>query len=618
VRYRRFFNAEVETGVIDKIIASLHHRGPDDQQRYADHRVGMFHTRLSIIELSPLGRQPYRFEDLVLVFNGELYNYREVREQLVHKGYQFISNSDTEVLIKAFHCWGEDCVSHFIGMFAFAVYRESTNEIWLFRDRAGVKPLYYRYENGTLFFASELSALLLFPVERQIDIAGLSLYFRFGFIPHPHTIYTGIHKLEPAHWMKVSAKGVKKHKYWSVNHLVDDARSENDWLDHLEAVLTSAFRYRMVSDVPVGIFLSGGIDSSLMAAILQKHQQIHAFTIGFEEKKFDELAYAQQVAAELGMQHTQKTLTLKDAHAKFNEFYSVYDEPFADTSGIPVGVVTKLAKDHGMKVVLSADGGDEIFGGYDHYRDASQLYRKLNAVPLSMRRAMAGTSRTLFAKSVRQRTNFLNLEHKAYAFEEVATATTPAGFYEAFIANQSTAEIVRMIPTASFPGLPLDTNATETQQIMMDWDFQYHLPGDLLTKVDRATMYQSVECREPFLDHRIVELAARMPLDMKVRGRQGKYVLRKLLARHLPSRYFERKKQGFSIPIFDWFSREMDSMFNEYLSPGFLAHMPFMDAKEIQREHDKYRDNKKYQKPYNMEKMWRIMSFAMWWEKYHG
>lgn len=611
-----FFNADVEEGVIDEVTKRLYHRGPDDQQRYLHDRVGLIHTRLSIIELSPLGRQPYRFEDLVLVFNGELYNYKEVREQLIGKGYQFISNSDTEVLIKAFHYWGESCVSRFIGMFAFAIYNESTKEIWLFRDRAGVKPLYYNYHNGSLFFASELAALMTFPIEKEIDVAGASLYFRFGFIPHPYTIYKGINKLEPGHWMKVSAKDLENHQYWSVNHRLDEVRSENDWLDELESILTSAFRYRMVSDVPVGVFLSGGIDSSLLAAILQKHQPLHSFTIGFEEKKFDELSYASKVAASLRMEHITKTLTLEEARERFHEFYSVYDEPFADTSGIPTGVVTTLAKDHGMKVVLSADGGDEIFGGYEQYRRASQLYHKLHKMPSWGRRGVAGVSRNVFAKSIRQRTNIFNLEHKAYAFEELADARTTATFYEALIANQSTAEIVNMVPTASFPDLPLKSNANDIRQVMMDWDFQYHLPGDLLTKIDRATMYHSIECREPFLDHRIVELAARMPVSMKIRDRQGKYILRKLLTRYLPAEYFERKKQGFSIPIFDWFTREMDGLFDKYLSPEFISSIPFLDAGEISREHQKYRDNKKHNKQYNMEKMWRILSFAMWWEKY--
>ncbi len=612
-----FYNAQVDQDRIQAVLAKLRHRGPDDHRVYIQNDVGLIHTRLSIIELSELGAQPYRFESLVLVFNGELYNYQEVREELKKRGYSFQSNSDTEVLIKAFHCWREQCVDRFIGMFAFSIYDEGTDEMFLFRDRIGVKPLYYSFQEGVLYFASELKALSVFNISKEIDPDAVSLYFRFGFVPHHLSIYQNVSKLEAGHCLKVSRKGLTNNKYWNVNPEVVQGRKEEEWLEELEALLISAFRYRMVSDVPVGVFLSGGIDSSLLTAILQKHHGgIHSFTIGFDETGFDESSYARKVAQHLHTRHTQKILKLDEARELLTHFYSIYDEPFADTSGIPTACVTQLAKDNGVKVVLSADGGDELFGGYMHYQQALGLYRKFAVLPSGVRRAISKSTRLLAPPVVREKIYALNTEHKAYAFEEVIAAENPVKFFEAFLANQSLSEINRMMNFASVGTMGFSENGRGPLQSMMAWDFQYYLPDDLLVKVDRATMFHSVECREPFLDHRVVEFSMRLPDELKIKDGKGKYLLRKLAARYVPAEYFERKKQGFSIPIFSWFSQELDALFNQYLSLERLRNIPFFNVLEIQREHRKYNHYKKHGKQYNIEKMWRILSFMLWWEKY--
>ncbi len=616
-----FYNAKVDQGQIHSLMSKLHHRGPDDQRFYTRNDVGLVHTRLSIIELSERGAQPYRFENLVLVFNGEIYNYQEVREELKKYGYSFQSNSDTEVLIKSFHCWREQCVDHFLGMFAFGIYDESTDEIFLFRDRVGVKPLYYSFQQGVLFFASELKALSVFNISREIDLDAVSLYFRFGFIPHHLSIYKSVSKLEAGHYLKISRQGMMKKKYWKPNHEIIQNRKENDWIEELETLLISAFRYRMVSDVPVGVFLSGGVDSSLLTAILQKHYGgIHTFTIGFEESDFDESTYARKVAEHLKSHHVQKVLKLEEARYLLTNFYSVYDEPFADTSGIPTACVTHLAKDYGMKVVLSADGGDELFGGYTHYQNALSLFAKFTVLPSGIRHALSKSMRVLAPPMLRRKIYPLNVEHKTYAFEEIIAAESPSQFFEAFIANQSLDEIAKIMGSASVGTMGFLDNGYGPLQAMMAWDFHFYLPDDLLVKVDRATMFHSVECREPFLDHRVVELAARIPTDLKIKEGKGKYLLQKLLSRYVPQEYFERKKQGFSIPIFAWFRKELDEMFDNYLSTEKLGEVPFFDVKEIQREHKKYRYYKKHNKQYNIEKMWRILSFMLWWEKHvkHG
>jgi len=612
-----FFNTKVDDRQVKALIQNLRHRGPDDQQFYLRDDVGLIHTRLSIIELSTLGAQPYRFENLVLAFNGEIYNYREIRQDLVKHGYSFISNSDTEVLIKAFHCWREKCMDHFIGMFAFSIYDEEKDEFFLVRDRVGVKPLYYSYQNGALYFASELKALKPFHLSNEINLESVSLYFRFGFIPHHLSIFKAISKLEPGTYLKVSRKEMIKKKYWAVDGEIDQSKKENEWEDELEALLISSFRYRMVSDVPVGVFLSGGIDSSLLTAILQKHSgNIHSFTIGFEESEFDESAYARQVAGLLETKHTQKILKLEEARKLLLNFYSIYDEPFADTSGLPTGCVTKLVKENGVKVVLSADGGDELFGGYTHYQEAMNLFRKFNSLPIALRRTISKSVGLLFPPGLRKKISPLNMEHKIYAFEEIVSAGNSIDFFEAFLANQSVTEISQMVQSASNGSMGFTRKDLTDLQAMMAWDFQFYLPDDLLVKVDRATMYYGVECRDPFLDHRLVEFASRMPEELKIRNGKGKHILRKILKKYVPEKFYERKKQGFSIPIFAWFSRELDEMFEHYLSNVSLKNIAFFDGQEIQREFAKYKLYKKQGKQYNIEKMWRILSFMLWWEKY--
>lgn len=612
-----FYNARLSEHQISELIGGLKHRGPDAQQFYEKNDVGLVHTRLSIIELSALGAQPYRFENLVLVFNGELYNYKEVREELIKVGYSFLSNSDTETLIKAFHHWGPSCIDRFIGMFAFAVYDETLDEMYLFRDRVGVKPLYFSYTGGQLFFASELKVFTTFRLDQEINTDAVSLYFRFGFIPAHHSIYRSVHKLEAGHYLKISRTDFVKKKYWTVSPKIDDQKTEKIWLEELESLLISAFRYRMVSDVPVGVFLSGGIDSTLLTSILQKYEGgIHTFTIGFSEKKFDESIYAQKVARHLGTVHTQKTLNLNEARSLLRSFYDIYDEPFADTSGIPTACVTQLAKQNGLKVVLSADGGDELFGGYTHYRNTLRLWKKFQKFPMSIRSAMAKGSRTFLPSSLRKNVSLLNLEHKVYAFEELAEAEDPASFFEAIVANQTPAEINRLMVGKNSSSVQAPPGGSSPLQAMMNWDFQYFLPDDLLVKVDRATMFFGVECREPFLDHRVVEFAATIPDSLKIKDGKGKFLLRKLLKNYVPEELYERKKQGFSIPVFAWFNQELDGMFSHYLSADSLKRVPFLNAEEIGREHRKYLQYKKNGKEYNIEKMWRILSFMLWWEKY--
>ncbi len=612
-----YYNAHLDRDKLDALLQTLRHRGPDDQNFYIDGDVGLLHTRLSILELTDLGRQPYSFESLSLTFNGEIYNFREVREDLKKSGYSFISDSDTEVLIKAFHHWGERCVDHFIGMFAFAIYNKQSDELYLYRDRLGVKPLYYSFNQGTLYFASELKAFEIFDVPKELNLDATAAYFRFGYVPSDQSIFRSVAKLQAGHFLKVNRRGISTHGYWNPNGGLIQNRSEDDWADELEQLLISAFRYRMVSDVPVGIFLSGGIDSSLLAAVLQKHMgDINSFTIGFNERDFDESVFAKRTADYLGIRHTEKMLNLEDARGLLLNFYSIYDEPFADTSGIPVACVTQLAKQSGMKVVLSADGGDELFGGYTHYQRAYSLFRRFSVIPPALRRLAVKSSRVMVSSEMRNRITPYNFQHRLSALEELLLSKSPTSFFEAFLANQSLDEISDLIDHHVVKKTQPESSDAHPLKDMMDWDLKYYLPDDLLVKVDRATMFYGIECRDPFIDNRLVEFAARVPLDLKFRKGDQKYILKKLLRRYLPAEFFERKKRGFSIPIFEWFSKDLDNLFNEYLSEENLKKTPFLNAATVQNELRKYFQYKKRNQSYNIEKMWRLLSFMMWHKRW--
>jgi asparagine synthase (glutamine-hydrolysing) len=597
-----------------QLLRKLHHRGPDGNGVFEGDHVTLLHTRLSILELSDLGAQPYYYENLVLIFNGELYNYQEVRKELIKVGYSFQSNADTEVLIKAFHCWREQAINHFIGMFAFAIYDVAINELYLFRDRVGVKPLYYIYNNNNkLAFASEIKALSLLAKSKEIDKNALVNYFRFGYTSSNQSIYRSILKLEPGHFITINNYGLKHTQYWRprTNPILN--KTEPEWLAELETLLVSAFRYRMVADVPVGIFLSGGIDSSLLAAMLKKHYgNINSFTVGFEESKFDESTFSRIIAKHLDVEHTDRILQLKDAKEIFQNFYEIYDEPFADISGIPTSFVTKLAKEYGMKVVLSADGGDELFGGYSHYNRAFSLFLRIQRIPYRIRKLLVYSSKKLITRSLRVNINFFNFEHKLYSLEELLLTNNLKLFFESVIANQAIVEIENLL-NFSYPYLAeSEYDVDQSKQALLMWDFNNYLPNDLLVKVDGATMYHSMECREPFLDHRLVELSCQMPIDFKMKNGIGKYPLRKLLSKYIPSPYFERRKQGFSIPLFEWFKEELDASFEDYFSDESLNKISYLNKAEVQREFQKYRINKKNNKDYNIEKMWRLLSYLMW------
>ncbi|MEL6925456.1 MAG: asparagine synthase (glutamine-hydrolyzing) [Bacteroidota bacterium] len=386
----------IEAPLLDRMRDTMAYGGPDAAQSWIseDGRLGFGHRRLSILDLSEEGTQPFHWNGMTICFNGEVYNFTEVKKKMPE--YEFKSGTDTEVILKAFHKWGKECVHHFRGMFAFAIYAPESGQLVLCRDRVGVKPLYWYLKDGLFMFASELKAFHQHPAfDTSINHEAVSLFLQQGYIPSPQCIFKHAHKLEAGHWMEVDASlNIKKTKYWSVKQAYakseTDQRSEDLILEELEALLKESFQLRMVADVPVGMFLSGGIDSSLVTALLQNQYDhpLKTFTIGFEHKERDEAPYAKKVAEHLGTDHTELYCTESDATDIIPEFFSIYDEPTGDHSGIPTYLVSKLAREQ-VKVSLSADGADELFGGYAKYQITKNYYGKVNALPRIFRKGMS-------------------------------------------------------------------------------------------------------------------------------------------------------------------------------------------------------------------------------------
>jgi len=620
-----FVSNEYQKTDLQKMGNKISHRGPDSGGEFLNIPVGLVHKRLSVLDLSDSANQPYFFDKLVLIFNGEIYNYKELRQLLVKKGYQFDSNSDTEVVIKAFHYWREKSVEHFIGMFAFALYDLNDQNLFLFRDRIGVKPIYFYSHNKQFIFASELKAIKsIIPLD--VSSQGVNDYLRFGYTIGANTIYKNVYKLEPGHFLKykIFNQSLTKTCYWSPeNFLLDpfEIKSEEKHADELEELLVSSFKYRMVSDVPIGIFFSGGIDSSLVSTLLSKHfGQINTFTIGFESDttRFNEAKYANKIAHYLGTNHTEKILTMREAKVRLDDFYNIYDEPFSDASGIPTSLVSELAKSKGMKVVLSSDGGDELFGGYPRYKQLEKIGRNLVNVPIGLKNLAHSTLLPLAnISSELAYGNFGNRISKI--LENIGTDDWQA-FYEANIVAISKSQMDKYTfrNSNNLPLFHADIKNIHPIKQFMLWDLKYYLPDDLLVKIDRATMYHGLEGREPFLDHRLVEFALRTPVKLLMKDGIEKYLLKKILTRHLPNKLFDRPKQGFSIPMFEWFKKDFDNMIISKLNiNSFGKYQQIINYEYIKKEMKLYMHSKSVNKEYNITMIWRLLSFALWGEKWN-
>ncbi len=618
---------------LGRAVRSLQQRGPDDSGTWvrASGDVGFGHTRLSILDLSPSGHQPMLSADgdAVMVFNGEVYNFAEIRRELEKLGHVFRSSGDSEVVLAALREWGIAAVDRFIGMFAIALWQESTRRLWLIRDRMGVKPLYWSWDGRVLWFGSELKALRAHRAfAPELDRTALGEYFQFGYISAPRSVYRNVHKLRPGHWLELRETGNPVARcYWSaLEPRAPFTESENELEERLESLLIDAFRYRMVSDVPVGVFLSGGVDSSLVAAILQKHSggTVHTFTVGFSDPRYDESRWARQVAAHLGTLHTEHVLSPAQVPRILERWADVFDEPFGDSSGVPTFLVSRVAREN-VKVALSADGGDELFSGYERYALTLARQRRLARVPRPARVAISqaleilapaqGLLERLPAGGVRHATRRMIVD-RFEKLRHVLPDAEPGAVYDMSMSFWLPGETARLLGEPVAPRPALNGYPRRFPDHMSCCDIRHYLPDDILTKVDRTTMAVGLEGREPLLDHRLVEFALRLPYELRQGPLGTKHLLRRVLYRYVPKSVLERPKQGFSMPMSRWLRGELAPLIDTCLEPGRVRSAGILDPAITERAVRNFREGGPARDRIDVQKVWLLVAFEMWREKW--
>ncbi|MEK6372959.1 MAG: asparagine synthase (glutamine-hydrolyzing) [Acidobacteriota bacterium] len=613
------------------------HRGPDDAGQFVDERCGVAFgfRRLAIIDLTPAGHQPMESASgrFVLMFNGEVYNFAALRAELESSGAApaWRGHSDTEVLLACFERWGvEDSVKRFIGMFAMALWDRREQVLHLIRDRMGVKPMYYGFAGGTLLFGSELKSFLAYPgFDPDIDRDALALYTRYAYVPSPYTIYRNARKLPAGTILSISTTGDPGPKaYWSVAEVAERQTatrfrgSEEEALSRLDALLHDAVRLRMISDVPLGVFLSGGIDSSMVTAIMQQQNTspVKTFSIGFTEESYDEARYAAAVARHLGTDHTELYVTPREALDVVPLLPHIYDEPFADSSQIPTYLVSRLARER-VTVSLSGDGGDELFGGYHRYFLGRQAWGRVQRIPARLRPLISGALKgvplsvwdRIFDVERGVAPRRLRRDRAGERLHKLAAAlrtNDPDTLY-----HQVVSQWTNVVPAAR--ELPLAVTAGDAGHFLRDhtermmyFDQISYLPDDILVKVDRASMAVSLEAREPLLDHRLVEFAWSLPLEMKIRGNRGKWILRRLLKQYIPEDLVERPKMGFGIPIDRWLREPLRDWAESLLDERKLRADGFFDADQILQKWREHLAGRGEWQHY----IWTVLMFQAWLE----
>lgn len=589
-------------------------RGPDSTGVFTDQLgfLGMAHRRLSIVDLTDSGAQPMHstLGIFAIVFNGEIYNHLDLRKEL--GGRVWCGNSDTETFLACIEAWGiEGTLSKAVGMFAFALWDKQERTLTLARDRMGEKPLYWGWQGDTLLFGSELKALKAHPdFVGEIDRNALALLLRHNYIPAPHSIYKGIHKLPAGHFVTIphgaGPADVQPQAYWRMNDAVQSGLaqpftgSDAEAVDALEAQLTESVGLQMLADVPLGAFLSGGVDSSTVVALMQKQsqQRVRTFAIGFDEPGYNEAEQAKAVAQHLGTDHAELYVGAAEALVLVPKLPTIYCEPFADSSQIPTYLVSQMARKQ-VTVALSGDGGDELFGGYNPYQFVPRVWQGLSWLPAPVRSAL----QSMLAP--------LPLPAKLAKLREVMAALTPQELYRQVLSHWPSPE--SLVLGADEPATLLNTPEAwpavdSLEHWMMAMDAQTYMVDDVLTKVDRAAMANSLETRVPLLDHRVVELAWRMPLNMKIRNGQGKWVLRQVLYRHVPREMIERPKKGFSIPLAAWLRGPLrewaEALLNEQRlkAEGYLNPAPIRQAwlAHVQGKAD------------HSTRLWGVLMFQAW------
>lgn len=623
------FNHYSSEKVLSDMTNTLVHRGPDsgDISFFAKEaaQVGLGHRRLAIIDLSETGKQPMQLDNLWLCFNGEIYNYKEIKNELKVLGHQFIGDSDSEMILHSYREWGKSCLDKFLGMFAFVIFDNERNEIFCARDRAGVKPFHYYWKDGLFMFASELKAFHVHPkFEKIVNLDAVAAFLQYGNVPTPHCIFDYCKKLKPGHSLSFNFqyKELEEKQYWNVYDSYNKKKlkiSYEDAISETEIILNSAFNYRMVSDVPVGVFLSGGYDSTCVTALLQKDrtEKLKTFTIGVPDIGLNEAPYAKDIANYLGTDHTEITCTQKEALELIPELPNYFDEPYADSSAIPTTLVSKSAR-RDVTVALSADAGDEIFAGYNRYEYIERYGKKLNKIPGFVRNSTASLMNVIPSEKIPVLKHKYNFHNRYEKLKQVLR--NPSDEYimlslsQQFMNNKVQSLFVNNINALDtfYHSKELHTETYSTLSYMQAIDFQTYLVDDILQKVDRATMTASLEGREPFLDHRIIEYVATLPDEYKYHNGIKKRILRDIVHQYVPKNLLDRPKMGFAIPIANWMQNELRELLEEYISEDKIRRQGVLNWSEINKIKMAFLNGKK---EYDM-KVWYILMFQMWWERW--
>lgn len=626
------------TTIVAGMASLIQHRGPDGEGTWLNQsgNLAMAHQRLSVVDLSTAGHQPMTSSNgrYVLAYNGEVYNFSELREQLIVCGICFRGHSDTEVILAAIEVWGlESAIKKFVGMFAFALWDEREQSLHLVRDRLGIKPLYYGWVNGAFVFGSELNAIKAFPgFNSIIDRNSLALMMRHNNIPAPYSIYEDIYKLKPGHILSLSLNSFREPKlvsYWSAKNVVEMGSatpfegSDEEAIDQLDALLRDVIGARMIADVPLGAFLSGGYDSSMVVAQMQaqSNRPVKTFSIGFHEQAYNEAQHAQVIAKHLQTEHTELYVSPEDAMAVIPNLATLFDEPFADSSQIPTYLVSKLARKH-VTVSLSGDGGDELFGGYGRYFLTDKIWNKTNSIPSFARSTLEKSIHAIspdrwntvldkIGVVLPVRYQFQNPGDKLYKLAEMMAFDSREELYKNLTSNWLYPS--DLVLNSHEPLIDSDQQAdlSSFTEYMMYSDLIRYMPDDILTKVDRASMGVSLEARVPLVDHRLVEFAWQLPLHMKVRNGEGKWILKQVLDRYIPRELMERPKMGFGIPIDEWLRGPLRDWAEDLLARKRLEAEGFFNVDMVRSKWEEHL--------YGARRwhscLWNVLMFQAWLEE---